>query len=309
MRKGNIGLSALVLAWVLTLLLSGPIYAHAHGDGHDHGHGHAHHEHKEDKVGILLVAFGSSYPQAQVAFENIEQKVTEAFPETPVHWAYTSHIVRKKLATEGKDLESPVQALAEMRDKGFTHVAIQSLHTIPGAEFHDLQSVVHGFESMSGGFEQIMLGYPLLASPHDLVHVSQALLDNIPEERTKEDAVILMGHGTHHPSNAFYQAMAYELVQDDPNVYMGTTGGRPKLEEILADLEQKGIQKAFIMPFMSVAGDHVHNDMAGDDPDSWKSILEESGIECEPIMKGTAEYDNLVNIWVGHLKKVMAHFN
>jgi sirohydrochlorin cobaltochelatase len=59
---------------------------------------------------------------------------------------------------------------------------------------------------------------------------------------------------------------------------------------------------------MSVAGDHVRNDMAGDGPDSWKSVLEESGIECEPVMKGTAEYDNLAGIWVKHLKDVMEHY-
>ncbi|MDZ7761812.1 MAG: sirohydrochlorin cobaltochelatase [Desulfovermiculus sp.] len=305
MRKGNIGLSALVLAWVLTLFISGPINAHAHGDGHDHGH--AHHEHQEDKVGILLVAFGSSYPQAQVAFENIEQKVTEAFPETPVHWAYTSHIVRKKLAREDKNLNSPAQALAQMQDEGFTHVAVQSLHTIPGAEFHDLHSVVNGFQSMAGGVEQVMLGFPLLAAPDDLQQVRQAMLDNIPKERSKDQAVIFMGHGTHHPSNAFYQAMAYLFQEKDSNVYVGTVEGSPSLENIMANLKEQGTKKAYLMPFMSVAGDHIRNDMAGDDPDSWKSILTEKGFEVETVLKGTAEYSNIVNIWVDHLKGVISN--
>jgi sirohydrochlorin cobaltochelatase len=62
------------------------------------------------------------------------------------------------------------------------------------------------------------------------------------------------------------------------------------------------------MPFMAVAGDHAQNDLAGDDPDSWKSILTQAGIDCEPILKGTAEYDVFVAIWVDHLKAVMNHF-
>jgi sirohydrochlorin cobaltochelatase len=157
-------------------------------------------------------------------------------------------------------------------------------------------------------FERIMLGYPLLSTPHSLEHVRRALLNNIPKERSKDEAVIFMGHGTYHPSNAFYQAMAYELQQKDSNVYMGTIGGSLSLDTILPELKEKGIEKAYLLPFMAVAGDHVRNDMAGDGKNSWKSVLEESGIACEPVLKGTAEYDNLAGIWVMHLKDVMEHY-
>jgi len=62
------------------------------------------------------------------------------------------------------------------------------------------------------------------------------------------------------------------------------------------------------MPFMSVAGDHAKNDMAGDEDDSWKSILTKAGFECVPVLKGTAEFDNFVQIWVDHLSGPLAHF-
>ena len=64
------------------------------------------------KVGILLVAFGSSIPSAQVSFENIDKKVKATYPGIPVRWAYTSSIIRKKLARQGKYLDSPEVALA-----------------------------------------------------------------------------------------------------------------------------------------------------------------------------------------------------
>lgn len=267
----------------------------AHGD-HDHEH--------LKKKGILLVTFGSSYPQAQAAFENIEAKVREAFPETEVHWAYTSKIIRHKLAKQGQKLDSPAQALANMMEQGFTHVAVQSLHTIPGAEFHDLQSILNGFDSMSAGLQQIQLGRPLLATDQDLQKVSLALLENIPGQRKPEQAVIFMGHGSHHPSNAFYKALAYELQGKDTLIYVGTVEDSPSIQDIKNDLLEKGVEKAFLMPFMSVAGDHVRNDMAGHEPDSWKSILNQAGIETEAILKGTAEYDNIVDIWMDHLQAV-----
>ncbi|MCF8038586.1 MAG: sirohydrochlorin cobaltochelatase [Desulfohalobiaceae bacterium] len=280
----------------LCLLLSSQVLAS--------GHGHT----KQVKKGILLVAFGSSYPQARASFENIEAEVEKAFPGVPVRWAYTSKIIRHKLAKEGKKLDSASMALARMMDEDFTHVAVQSLHTIGGAEFHDLLSIVNGFESMPDGFTKILVGYPLLASSHDLEAVREAMLANIPDERKPDEAVIFMGHGTHHPSNAFYQAMAYEFQRKDANVYVGTVEGAPSLEDILVELEAKGTDKAWLMPFMSVAGDHVRNDMAGDAPDSWTSILAEAGIETETVLKGTAEFDNIVDIWVEHLKGAFSHF-
>ncbi len=65
------------------------------------------------------------------------------------------------------------------------------------------------------------------------------------------------------------------------------------------------IGKAYLMPFMSVAGDHARNDLAGDDAESWKSLLTGAGIQCVPVLRGTAEMDAVVDIWIDHLKTAM----
>ena len=72
------------------------------------GHGHK----GPKKVGILLVAFGSSEDSAQISFENIDKKVASAYPNIPVRWADTSHINRAKY---GRQLDSPAEALAKYR--------------------------------------------------------------------------------------------------------------------------------------------------------------------------------------------------
>ena len=260
------------------------------------------------KVGILLVAFGSSQASAQVSFENIDKKTKAAYPGIPVRWAYTSHIIRKKLAKQGKYLDSPEVALAKMQDEGFTHVAVQSLHTIGGEEYHDLRRTVGAFTAM-GGFQRIILGYPLLATQDDMQRTVKAILETIPRDRQKGDAVVLMGHGTHHPSNAFYAALMFQLQLEDPNVFVGTVEGYPEVSLIKDLLLKKNITKAYLMPFMSVAGDHAKNDMAGDEEDSWKSVLTKAGITCVPILKGTAEYDSFVDIWVSHIRGPLSHFD
>jgi len=265
----------------------------------------AHGHRQEKKIGILLVAFGTTYTQAQKAFTNIERKVRQAFPGIPVYWAYTSKIIRHKLAKKGQKLLSPAQALAKMMDEGFTHVAVQSLHTIPGAEYDYLVQVAQSFSGLPKGMQKILVGHPLLATHEDFQKTVQALLQNIPTQRKQKEAVVFMGHGTHHLANACYPALQYYLWQKDKNIFVGTVEGAPSLEDTVKELKSRGIKKAYLLPFMSVAGDHARNDMAGDEPDSWKSVLTAQGIECIPVLKGTAEYDQIVDIWVEHLKAVM----
>lgn len=292
MRKLNV---FVIASAVLLSMLAGVAVASHHGSS------------KEQKKAILLVTFGSSEESAQISFENVDKKVKAAYPSIPVKWAYTSHIIRKKLASQGKLLDSPEVALAKMVDEGFTHVAVQSLHTIGGAEYHDVRKVVGSFNAM-GSFESIILGYPLLATQEDMARVVDAILATIPKERKKDEAVVLMGHGTHHPANAFYAALMFQVQLKDPNVYIGTVEGYPELDTILTLLKKNQIRKAYLMPFMSVAGDHAKNDMASDEDDSWKSILTKAGIGCVPVLKGTAEFDQFVDIWVDHLGGPLSHF-
>lgn len=266
-----------------------------------------HDREKPQKKGILLVAFGTTIPEAQVAFDMIEKKTREAFPDIDVRWAFTSRIIRSKLSGEGQILNSVSQGLANMAEEGFSHVAVQSLHTIAGEEFHKLQQTVNAFSKIPGAFEKILLGLPLLGADSNQDKVASAIFSTIPKERKPEEAVVLMGHGTAHASNASYPALMWRLQQKDPNLFVGVVEGYPELSDILPVLTQKKIKKAWLIPFMAVAGDHVRNDMAGPEEDSWKSVLNNAGIHCETILKGTGEYPEFVEIWVDHLRETMNH--
>jgi sirohydrochlorin cobaltochelatase len=141
-----------------------------------------------------------------------------------------------------------------------------------------------------------------------MARMARALLENIPKERKEGEGVVFMGHGTHHPSNAFYAALMFQIQRKDPNVFIGCVEGYPEIDDIKELLLEKRIKKVYLMPLMSVAGDHARNDMAGEDKDSWISILTKIDIEGIPILKGTAEYDNVVEIWVDHLREALDTF-
>lgn len=269
---------------------------------------YAHGDKRPMKKGILLVAFGTTVPKAQISFDNIEQSVKKGLPGVPVYWSYTSRIIIKKMAKEGKQLATPEEALAKMMRENFTHVAVQSLHTIPGAEFHGMLKNVHKFAGMDKGIKKVLVGYPLMATSEDVQRVAEAIIKVIPKERKKKEGVVLMGHGTHHPANVYYAALAYHLQKLDPNIFVGTVEGWPEIDDIKADLKKRRIKKIYLMPFMSVAGDHARNDMAGPSADSWKSMLEKEGINCVVVLKGTAEFQEFVDIWVDHLRAAFEHF-
>lgn len=260
---------------------------------------------KSPKKAILLVAFGTTVPEAQKSFALIEAEVKKSFPGVETRWAFESRIIRTKLAAEGKALLSPASALAQLMDEGYTHVAVVSLQTIPGREFHDLNQNARLFGQMAGGFEQIQVAWPLLSSHEDIKRAAEAMLKNIPAGRKPEDAVLLMGHGSgKHPSDAIYLAMYHTMQEMDPNVFVATVEGYPGIDDILPKLKEKKVRKVYLMPFMAVAGDHALNDMAGDKPQSWKSILGREGFAAEPVLKGTGEYPEIVDIWIDHLREV-----
>jgi sirohydrochlorin cobaltochelatase len=141
-----------------------------------------------------------------------------------------------------------------------------------------------------------------------LQRVAEAMIKIIPPERKKKDAVVFMGHGTHHPADVYYAALNYHLHKLDPNIFVGTVEGWPEIDDVMKDLKKGGINKAYLMPLMSVAGDHARNDMVGPEENSWKSILEKQGIRCEPVLKGLAEYQEFVDIWLDHLKTAFSQF-
>lgn len=273
------------------LALSGPVLAG--------------HEERPPKKGILLVAFGTTVPEARDALDQIGIMAERRFPGIAIRWAYSSRIVREKLADQGHRFDSPAMALARMMDEGFTQVAVQSLHTIPGEEFHALKQTADAFSGLPKGMDSVVLGMPLLAEPDDVERCAKAIMASLPPERKKDEAVILMGHGTHHPANIYYPGLQYSLNRLDPLVLVGTVEGSPSLDDIRRTLENRKVSKVYLQPFMAVAGDHAMNDMAGDEEDSWKSVLTGDGLTCVPVLRGTAQIPAFVEIWLNHLQAAL----
>lgn len=254
---------------------------------------------------VLLVAFGTGVPQAQRAFDHIHSRVVAAFPETEIRWAYTSRVIRARLAGEGRTIDSPEVALARLMDQGFTHVAVLSLHVFPGQEFHDLHRSVAYFSRMAKGFRRVAVAYPLLSSYEDLLRTARGLILQIPAHRKPDEAVLFMGHGNRkHPADMVYAALNHVLADMSEHVYVATVQGRPNMDDFLPRIRAAGVRRVTLMPFMTVAGEHARNDMAGEGPESWREVLIRNGMDCEVHLVGIAENPSIVEIWLDHLREV-----
>lgn len=59
------------------------------------------------------------------------------------------------------------------------------------------------------------------------------------------------------------------------------------------------------MPFLLVAGDHAKNDIAGDDEDSWKSILKANGFNVNVFLHGLGEFEAIWDMYINHLRETI----
>lgn len=254
---------------------------------------------------ILLAAFGSRLPDASQALERMREHTAALYPDFRVETALTSGTVRRHKGLASRHGRSPEEILKALRKDGVTRLAVQSLHVIPGDEFRSLERMVEslrGGPGHPGGFEQIELGRPLLGNREDIRRVALTILTVLPPERAPGEAVLLMGHGTSHPANAAYAALQLALWKRDKSVFIATVEDTPGLDDVLPELKRQGIRKVFLVPLMSVAGDHARNDMAGKENDSWASKLTAAGIKSEAVLVGLGSRPAVAGLWIDHLR-------
>jgi len=263
---------------------------------------------------VLLAAFGSLESRALATYDAFRERYQRAFPSYEVRLAFTSDLMRRRLAEkQGISFPSPLAALAELHDLGRRSAVVQSLQVAPGEEFHGLASLVSGLRSVRGrfAFERLEIGLPLLTSPEDCRRVSAALAPaweraaTAESQAAEDEAVVLVGHGTGHPADSLYSTMAQVLRKDHHNVFLGTLEGFQGAVELAAHLKASGARRVQLWPFLLVAGGHAVHEIAGDDPASWKSILEREGFEVQVHLQGIAENHEIVAIFLEHTRQAM----
>lgn len=253
---------------------------------------------------ILLVSFGTSYLDSkQKTIDKILERTIAAFPDYKVYQAWTSKVIIKILRQRNHLMIPTIEeAIAEIEADGIQKLVIQPTHFIHG---HENDAMTELVRTHASPFLDLTFSAPLLTSSQDQASVLEAVIKEF-SWMPKEEALVLMGHGTTHDANAVYGALDHMLKDMGyPNFFMGTAEAYPNLNTLIHQVSQTTARKVHLAPFMLVAGNHANNDMAGEKKNSWKSLFEAAGYEVECHLKGLGEYDRIQEIYLEHLREAI----
>lgn len=247
---------------------------------------------------LLCVSFGTSVPEARESITAVENALHRAAPDLTFARAFTSPTIRRILQGRGETVLSLPEALDVLAGG---EVVVQPTHFLYGQEYDSIRRQV---EECRGRFASLTLGKPLLAGVQDLQALAAAIHAVCPP--ASGEALLLMGHGTEHFAGVVYPALQTVFhMMGRTDVFVATAEGWPALEDVLPQLQAAGYTSAHLMPLMLVAGDHACNDMAGDDPESWKSRLNKAGIQVRCTLRGLGTLPAVQDLYAAHLRQLM----
>ncbi len=256
------------------------------------------------KKAILVVSFGTSFNETRkVTIDAIENTIAAAYPDAEFYRAWTSSFITRKIEKrDGIHINSVAEAFAQMEADGITDVVVQPTHVINGIENDKMTAEA---KSYADRFASVKVGTPLLTTKEDAILCAE-VLHNEFDFAGEDEAVLFMGHGSEHYANFVYPAMNF-IFKDlgYSNFFLGTVEGYPELSSFIRELKERNPKKIYLSPFMIVAGDHANNDLAGEEEDSWKSILEAEGFNVEPKLIGLGEREAIRKLFVQHAKKAL----
>lgn len=253
------------------------------------------------KKALMIVSFGTSFDEAMPAIVHIEETCRRAFPEYDFYRAFTSGmIIRKLKKTKNVQIDNPQEVMEKLAAQGYDEVLCQPTHIINGMEYEKMMGMLRPYKEQ---IPVICVGKPLLTEEEDYRKACQIVMQQLSAPLAKDEAFVLMGHGTEHYANSAYcqfENMLRDLGYE--NTYVGTVEGFPGLDYVIRRMKIRGIRKVYLMPLMIVAGDHARNDLAGAEADSWDSLLRAEGFETEIFLKGMGEIDGIADLFVEHLQ-------
>lgn len=241
---------------------------------------------------VLVTSFGTSYKDTrEKCLDSIENKVKAKYGSERVERAYTSGVIRRIVKRkEGIYIFDQNEGLEALKNKGYDEIITMSLHILDGIEYAKLND------------KYGKISKPLLVNDEDFEKVVNDEEFNSTEGN---DAIVFMGHGSESAADSTYQRLQEEYVKaGKDNIFIATVEGQVTIEDVIQKLKGRGFKKILLKPFMIVAGDHAKNDMASDEEDSWKTILQNEGYEVTPLLKGMGEYEFIRKMFMDKLEEV-----
>ncbi len=246
---------------------------------------------------LLAVSFGTSFEDTRERTVGaIENALAKAFPDRKVYRAWTSGVIRRKLLKrDSLKIDSVEEALERLVAEGVTDLLVQPTFLLEGTETRLAREALIRYRDKFG---TVRVGKPLLTDDGDVRELARAL-----EERWAEigpgQLLAFMGHGSEEAEFEPYTRLSRCFEEDGfPQMTVGTVEFTPGFAPVLETLRARRPEKVTLAPLMVVAGDHANNDMAGEEEDSWKSMLLKEGVEVDCRLEGLGEIPGVRELYV-----------
>ncbi len=214
---------------------------------------------------IVLVAFGTTSDKGREVFGVIKKAAQERYPDHDIFLAFTSQTVVDRLHKRGIQVRNLQETLAALQAQGYRQAVLQSLMIVPGEKDAEIAQVPTGSVKVS-------YGQPLMANPEDIRAVAAAVSQDIASDRPT--VFVTHGNSKYPRYNQALLDFAATVESQYDNAVICSVEGKPGLAKL--PWARKHAAKAgavHFVPLMLVAGDHIENDVLGDEPDSWKSLI------------------------------------
>ncbi len=263
-----------------------------------------------DKTALVLATFGSTVPQKEDPLGPVKEEMAKRFPQLPVFVAHTSVHVMKRLRAQGIEAKSLNQTLADLAASGYERVVVQSLHVTPGKEYDLVNTTAGLYPGLPKGGLKTRVGLPLIGGHADAEALAALLASGVPAAREAADAVIFVGHGAENPVGSLaYPALQAFLWQQDPAFFVGTVEGPYDAATVAARVKTlaaaQKTRRVWLVPLLTILGDHAQNDVFGTEEGSWKHALQAAGFEVLCQERGLFALPGVARLFADHAETAL----
>ncbi|MDR0858153.1 MAG: sirohydrochlorin cobaltochelatase [Oscillospiraceae bacterium] len=251
---------------------------------------------------LLVVSFGTSRDEnRELSFGAVERSLAAEFPDYEVRRAFTSRIIRAKLAERGEArIDGVSEALGHLLAEGIREAVVQPTFVIDGREYKKAAAEA---AKLAGRFRRFALAAPLIASDGDCAELAEIMAAGVPGDT----AAVYVGHGSVHPADSAYLRLRRVLAEQcRGNCFVGSFTGKAEPEGVIRQLRAAGFSKALLRPLLICAGKHVLGDMAGNSESSWKQRFETAGFEVSCEAEGLGQREAVRGLIARHAREAMA---
>jgi sirohydrochlorin cobaltochelatase len=148
------------------------------------------------------------------------------------------------------------------------------------------------------------IGMPLLSSQEDFHRLADLLSPLLPN--SSDRGVLLIGHGTTHPSWTTLPVLEHLLRGiTRSSVFLAVLQHFPDSSGVIDQMAATGVKHWLVIPLLLSTGTHFQRDITGPGPHSWLSRLHRHGLSPVFHEEGLGTLPGIAEMFGDHIQTAL----